>query len=190
MKIKYAEYGGITETDSRKMRWYMKDIGDPLPGLGQWTPPRLEQYLGDGKRKRKPAPIGDAPSSGPNRIISQRAADALRDIWDKHALLYPVILDDDPNTPYYMVVCQTVIDCLDVANSTGKGRLFGGPDYFVSIHTWSFFEDRVGDNDLFMLPYSDSELYVTERFKERVVAAKLKGFCLARESWDDKPFIS
>ena len=49
-------------------------------------------------------------------LISQRAADALRDIWNKHAILYPVKLNDSPDN-YYMVKVITMLDCLDESSS-------------------------------------------------------------------------
>lgn len=187
---KYAEYGGCTEADDRKRRWFDPIIGDPLPPLSGWQSPCLTQYLGGGTKKRKPKPIGDAPSSGVLNLISQRAADALRDIWDRHALLYPVDLDD-ASAPYYMVVVQTEIDALDRERSTGKLQKYGAtPELFGVIHEWVFNEAQLGGNVLFRLPDSKTTTYVTEAFKERVLAANLDGFCLKRNFWEEKPFIS
>lgn len=187
---KYADYGGCTNTDERKMNWSDSLIGTALPSLSAWAPPRLTQYLGGGRKPRKPKPIGDAPGSGLCNLISQRAADALRDVWDRHALLYPVALDDAPE-PYYMVVVQTVIDALDRERSVGNLQKYGPtPDLFASIDEWVFHEDQLGDAVLFRLPDSKTAMYVTEAFRDRVVAAKLKGFCLKRSFWEEKPFIS
>src|SRR5690606_21904992 len=134
-----------------------------------WEPPRLTQYLGGGKKKRKPKPVSDAPSSGRLNLISQRAADALRDVWDRHTLLYPVILDDAPE-PYYMAVVQTVIDALDRERSSGKLQKYGPtPDLYAVIHEWVFHEDQLGDALLFRLPDSKTTMYVTEEFKSRVL---------------------
>lgn len=187
---KYAGYLGATDEDERKVNWCIPSLGDPLPPLAEWQPPHLEQYLGE-KGKRKPRPIGDSPSSGAVQLISQRAVDALRDIWDRHALLYPVILADAPEQPYFMVVAQTVLDCLDREKSVGKTQKYGPtPDLFAVIHNWVFDEACVGDADVFRLPDSNTSIYVSERFKERVVAAKLKGFQLKTEFWEEKPFVS
>jgi hypothetical protein len=187
---KYAGYLGVGPADEAKMDWHPALPSSVLPPLSQWEPPRLAQYLGQGKKPRKPKPIGDAPGSGLCNLISQRAADALSDIWDRHALLYPVVLDDAPD-PYYMVVVQTVIDALDRERSVGKLQKYGPtPDLFAVIDEWVFHEDQLGDAMLFRLPDSKTAMYVTEVFKNRVVAAKLKGFCLKRSFWEEKPFIS
>jgi hypothetical protein len=187
---KYAGYLGINPADKDKMDWHPALPSSSLPPLSQWEPARLSQYLGEGKKSRKPKPIGDAPAAGLCNLISQRAADALRDIWDRHALLYPVVLDDAPE-PYYMVVVQTVIDALDRERSVGKLQKYGPtPNLFAVINEWVFREDQLGDAELFRLPDSKTAMYVTEAFKERVVAAKLKGFCFKRSFWEEDPFIS
>ena len=109
---KYAGYHGKTKEDDRKVAWNVLGVGDPLPPLSEWKTPLLTQYLGE-KGKRRPRKIGDSPSVGAPTLISQKAADALRDIWERHAILYPVCLDDAPGEMYYMVIVKTVLDCLD-----------------------------------------------------------------------------
>ena len=193
--MKYAGYLGITKQDERKLCWYDDLLGDPLPDLSNWETPRLVQYLGEGKKKRKPGIVGDSPSSASLNLISQNAADALTDIWDRHALLYPVILDDVPNMPYYMVVVQTELpfEALDREKSTGKPVKYGpyaNQGFFAPIETWVFDQTIVSDNDLFSIPDTQVNYFVSERFKQRVIEAGLQGFCLRREFWEEKPFIS
>lgn len=193
--MKYADYGGASDAEERQMCWHDNLIGDPLPSLEDWKTPRLTQYLGE-KGTRKPGIVGDSPSSGSLNLISQRALDTLQDIWDRHALLYPVILDDMPETPYYMVVVQTELpfEALDREKSTGKPVKFGpraNQGYFAPVEKWVFNKDVVGNNDLFSIPDgAPPNYYVSERFKQRVIDAGLKGFCLRREFWEEKPFIS
>lgn len=188
--MKYADYGGLTKADDRKLYWTDELSGDPLLPLDQCAPPRLEQYLGDGKKKRKPAKIGDAPNAGSTHLINQRAADALRDVWERDVLLYPVILEDSPEI-HYMVVAKHVINCLDREKSTGPRHTYGPtPDLFASLHEWVFDEAALGEHDVFRLPDSPTTYYVTERFKQRVIDAGLKGFCLNQRAWEEKPFIS
>ena len=191
--LKYAEYGGKTEEDEAAISWNSPALGTPLPPLSQWKTPTLVQYIGD-RRIRKPRIIADVVSTGGIHLISQKAADALHDIWDKHATLYPVLLEDKPEEPYYMVVVHTVIDCLDREQSIGSKALEetarGQKGYFDTVTEWVMREEEIGDNELFVLPDSDTEIYTTEAFKQRVLQAGLTGFCFVRYFDDDKPFIS
>ena len=192
--LKYAEYGGKTEEDEAAISWNSPALGKPLPPLSQWKTPTLVQYIGD-RRIRKPRIIADAVSTAGIHLISQKAADALHDIWDKHATLYPVLLEDKPEEPYYMVVMHTVIDCLDREQSIGSKALEeterGQKGYFDSLGEWVMREEEIGDNELFVLPDSDTEIYTTEAFKQRVLQAGLTGFGFAKTRYfDDEPFIS
>ena len=183
---KYAEYSGKTDEDERKISWDVPGVGDPLPPLSEWKTPLLTQYLGE-KGKRKPRKIGDSPSVGLPNLISQKAADALRDIWDRHAILYPVRLDDAPGVMYYMVIVKTVLDCLDESASRvakdHKGRI-------RTIYDWVFKDGCLDDSDLFRLPYNEAIYYVSERFKVRVIEAGLKGFVFKTHFWERNPFTS
>ena len=183
---KYAEYSGKTEEDDRKIAWNVPGVGDPLPPLSEWKTPLLTQYLGE-KGKRKPRKIGDSPSVGAPNLISQKAADALRDIWDRHAILYPVCLDDAPGVMYYMVIVKTVLDCLDESASRvakdHKGRI-------RTIYDWVFKDGCLDDSDLFRLPYNEAIYYVSERFKARVIEAGLRGFVFKTHFWERNPFTS
>ena len=192
--LKYAEYGGKTEEDEAAISWDSPILGTPLPPLSQWKTPTLVQYIGD-RRIRKPRIIADAVSTGGIHLISQKAADALHDIWDKHATLYPVLLEDKPEEPYYMVVMHTVIDCLDREQSIGSKALEeterGQKGYFDSLGEWVMREEEIGDNELFVLPDSNTAIYTTEAFKQRVLQAGLTGFGFAKTRYfDDEPFIS
>lgn len=51
---KYAGYVGVSPEDEKKMCWDIPSIGQPLPALDDWETPLLTQYLGDGKKLRKP----------------------------------------------------------------------------------------------------------------------------------------
>ena len=183
---KYAEYSGKTDEDERKISWDVPGVGDPLPPLSEWKTPLLTQYLGE-KGKRKPRKIGDSPSVGLPNLISQKAADALGGIWDRHAILYPVRLDDAPGEMYYMVIVKTVLDCLDESASRvakdHKGRI-------RTIYDWVFKDGCLDDSDLFRLPYNEAIYYVSERFKARVIEAGLRGFVFKTHFWERNPFTS
>lgn len=176
---KYAEYEGSTPEDEKKICWNIPVLGEPLPPLVNWIMPVLTQY----KKHRK---IGDSLSSGSVMLISKKAVDALKDIWDKHAILYPVKLDDI-NDIYYMVKIITIIDCLDEsASKTTKDR----KGYIRVVHEWVLRNNDADDVDLFVFPYDETTYYVSERFKNRVIKAGLKGFTLKVNFWDKKPFVS
>lgn len=183
---KYAGYVGVSPEDEKKMCWDIPSIGQPLPALDDWETPLLTQYLGDGKKLRKPKKIGDSPSAGLPMLISQRAADALRDIWNKHAILYPVKLNDSPDN-YYMVKVITMLDCLDESSSkvvkNHKGMI-------RSVEQWKFKPQCLGGADLFVLPYHEAVYYVSDVFRCRVVAAGLKGFVFKNSFWEVDPFTS
>ena len=146
----------------------------------------VNSILGRKRKKKAPKDWRFAFCGSPN-LISQKAADALRDIWDRHAILYPVRLDDAPGVMYYMVIVKTVLDCLDESASQvakdHKGRI-------RSVYDWVFKDGCLDDSDLFHLPYNKSAYYVSERFKARVIEAGLKGFAFHTHFWDSKPFTS
>lgn len=188
--MKYAEYGGKTEQDCECVLWESLVLGKPLPPLEQWVTPTLVQYLNGRKKLKK---VTDCVE-GSRHFINQKAADALSDIWDKHATLYPVILEDRPDEPYYMVVVHTVIDCIDREKSVGTINDFEDDErcgYFDLIREWVFREEEIGDNLMFVLPDNPATIYVTEQFiKQRIVDAGLKGFGFRKTFFDETPFIS
>ena len=187
----YAGYVGKSPNDERRLLWYDDLLGAPLVELREWSPPTVVQYLGDDRKKRKPAPIGDAPRSSQLNMVSQAGASALADIFARHAKLYPVILDDASDAPYFMVIPTTEIDCIDREQSTGKLAKYGpNPHMFAVVEEWVFRENEIGEADMFVLPDSPTTTYVSERFKQRVIEAGLKGFCLKRYFWEEDPFIS
>jgi hypothetical protein len=182
---KYAGYLGKAEADERKMRWYDTLMGDPLPDLGRWVPPNLEQYL---PGKAKPKVIGDSPASALVNLISQKAAAELSEFFRGHAELYPVkLMDSEEN--YFMVVAKQYPDVLDRSKSSGMESSFK-PGLFCLVERWVFFEDRVKELDVFAIPDCPTTIYVSERFKQRVIASKLKGFCFKTFFEEQKPFIS
>ena len=182
-----AEYTGMTEQSTRAIRWCAGDLGDPLPPTSNWRAPSLTQYRG-ANGKRKPRPVTDCVVSGPVNFVSEKAVRSLNDIWDRHTNLYPVQLEDS-GTNYFMVVVTTVLDCIDRENSTGPLQKYGPtPELFASVHTWQFDEDCVGEADLFVLPDSPTNIFVSDRFKERVADSGLTGFTLRSSFWDPSPW--
>jgi hypothetical protein len=187
----YPGYMGVTDADQNRIDWYDDFMGEPLPeNYKDWTVPTLEQYLGEGRKKRKPLPIGDAPTAVQTNLISEKAIKPLKEILDKHASLYPVVLSDDPEGIYYMVVCRTIIDCLDRKASVGKLGRASNPEYFAHIDNWVFNKDCIRNNHMFVLPDDESSIFVSEHFKQIVVDSGLKGFCFKTEFCEESPFTS
>lgn len=185
-----ADYVGKNEDDDRKLNWDDRFRGLPLPSVEEWEAPTLTQYRGE-NGTRALRDVTDSSSSASSNIVSELAAKKLAAFWEKHATLYPVKLDDVPSQAYYLVVVTTELQCLDREASTGKLQKYGPtPDLFAYVERWHFDEDCVGDNDVFTIPDSKTQIYVTERFKKSVHDAGLKGFCLRREFWDPEPWIS
>lgn len=190
---KYASYIGKSEKDEAAITWYSPVLGTPLPPLSQWETPTLVQFIGENGNKI-PKIISDCVSSSSIRLINQKAVDALKDIWDKHATLHPVILEDKADESYYMVV-HTLIDCLDrekfIGSKFDEQTERGKKGYFTSIIEWVMCEEEIGDNELFVLPDKPTPIYLTETFKQRVLAAGLTGFGFTETRYfDDKPFIT
>ena len=186
---KYAEFTPVDESDERKVYWTTVGVGDPLPPLQDWEPAQLTEYRGDGPKLRKSRKLPDCDG----RYISHKAKEALSDIWDKHVSLYPVFVQEAPDPRYYMMVCQTVLDCLDLEKSEFARRSNGVP--YLLKH-WVFDESAVGDAEIFRFvdrfPKSAMgyENYVSEEFVRRVTEAKLTGFCFWKFFGDPKPILT
>ncbi len=185
---KSAGYIGKSECDDKKVKWYNQILGTPLISLDDWSPPLLVQFLGkESTRLKELNPVTDSVSSSLVHIISQRAVDELKDIWLRHALLYPVKLEDRKGENFYMVVVNTVLDCLDREKSRGPLNKYGSKrGLFAYVEEWVFDEDCLGDADLFVIPDSATITYVSDRFKQRVIDAELKSFCLKTHYWEDE----
>jgi len=187
-KEKFVHYIGVTEEDDAKLSWHDPIMGLPLVNLPDWNPPRVHQSKLGRKKRIDP---GDAPMSRVVNLISRRAADELKDIWERHATLYPLEITDNEDEELFMVVVKSEIDGLDREKSTGRLQKYGPtPDLFATVLTWVFNEDIIGDADLFVLPDSPKIIYASEEFKRRVSEAGLKGFCLKTHFEEINPWVS
>jgi len=192
---KYAEYGGKGDGDQRAVRWFDPLLGDPLPGVDNWSPPSLLQYLGDGKKKRALKTIGDFPGGSANSFIKKEAAERLSSFLDKTADLYPVNLMDDLDNEYFLVHIKNELpfDSLMRNVSIGKPVKYGpkaNQGYFSPLEKWVFDDSYLVGQDIFVLPDSAYTIYVSERFKDAVIDAGLKGFVFQQEFWDENPIIT
>ena len=173
----YPIYRGRTKLEEVVMRDFL-DF-KPVPPLSDWQPLTLTLY----ESSPKPHKPGDCMHAG-GILISQRAADALHDIWQKHAVLYPVFLENAEGQ-FYLVRAATVLDCLNHEQSEF--------DRYGMLRRWVFDENAVGDADFFWLNEPSLFLlhpFVSEGFKQRVKQARLKGFCFEACFGDPKAWVS
>lgn len=163
----------------------------PLVNKETYKPIEFELFEGEGEDKRKTRGIADFISNTSAHILSERAVDALSDLWEKYGELYPITVKGYDN-PYYVFFPTNVVDCLDYEKSTLKGEGYKWDLYhrrFSVLLKFVFHEDKVGDNTMFTLPDEPyGTIYVNETFKERVKKAKLKGIALYKEFFDPKPW--
>ena len=184
------DYIGSDDASDAKISWCDDLSGAPLVHTNDWVPPMLKQYLGD-KGKRAPLEFNDVGSTVSGFIISANAATLLADIWNRHATLYPVQLQGEGGGPFHMVVINTVLDCLDRERSRGPLQKYGPtPDLFAYLDEWVFDKDCVEEAEIFVIPDSPTIVYASERFKERVIEAGLKGVCLRKTWWDENEWHS
>ncbi len=179
-----VDFVGSTESDDRWLLWHDPLLGEPLPDLEDWTPP---QVVCRGARRVNT----DAPMSRLVNLVSAKAAEVLSDIWSRHAILYPLVTADASDDSFFMVVVKTQLDCIDRQKSQGPLQKYGStPDLFANVESWVFDTGIIGDADAFVLPDSSTTVYVSERFKNRVVESGLRGFCLKTRFWEEDPWVS
>ena len=135
----------------------------------KWTPPTLRIYAGDiadGK------PAGDFPnliSFIP--VFSKRALNVLGDLLADSGEILPLLCSEGS---YYAFNVTRMIDALDETTSferfESSGRVCG-------ILQHQFNADKVEGLVIFKMPYMHkSDVYVTDRFVDRVREANLQGF--------------
>lgn len=135
-----------------------------------------------GDAEKQPMALGDFHRfNGCCRLFSARAVDALSLSQVGH--LFSVELEGRSDR-FYWYWSTTVIDCLDELRTKRVLSQIDEP---------FFFEDRIGDAEIFVTPDEDKfqrTVYVTESFREKIKKAKLKGFALKRTLFDPKPWKS
>ena len=162
--------------------------GHPWPDLATWVPLRGIEYCGegeDGKPLRPSAPLADVTGIGGWLAVSQQFVNVLGDVLGRYGTLYPVDLDHRGHVyRYYCYACTNIVDCLDSVNSKGM-RYREHPDRFRVLDHPIFLDEKIGDNEIFVLPCMEKgAVYVTERFKERIASAKLTGVQLYMERFN------
>lgn len=158
------------------VRWVDEDYGELQLQFGKnavnaiWPTPILIRALNPEDDPKQQ--LGDCPhhTYGNVLVFSRRAIDDLRDLLNPEDEVLPL---DSQLGEFYAVNILKKIDCLDVSNSEvwrfpSSGRI-GRVDRFA------FHEDRVAA-DIFRIHELTGECFVTQRFVDRIMKAKLEGF--------------
>jgi len=188
-----SKYAGLTEADENNHDLFqfapIPTWPKKLPPKSEWQPLELVVFEGEGSDRRRTAGLGDFIGACPAHVISEKAADALSDLWERYGELYPVLVKGYSDK-FYVFYPTNVVDCLDYERSAYKGQGSERARFDVLLE-FVFFEEAVGDNIIFTLPdHPHDKIYVTETFKERVKKAKLKGLQLDKKFFDPKPWKS
>jgi hypothetical protein len=120
----------------------------------------------------KSCPKGDFPSLIPSvPVFSRRALEHLQDLLEGNGEAFRVIIAGDE---YFLFNVTRVVDALDESRSELR-RFDDGTVYFIGNHT--FFMDKLVGLAIFRIPQlTDSDIFVTDTFVERVNSARLNGF--------------
>jgi hypothetical protein len=140
------------------------------PQAERWQPVRVERFAADDAgREDKPA---DLPWFTAHALVLRRnAVEALRDMLEPGGEFLPLATDD--GVELWLFHATRTIDALDVERSDVWRFADSGRIYFVAAPV--FYPERVRGVDFFRLPLHGSEIFVGERFVDRVRAAGLTG---------------
>ena len=132
-----------------------------------WSPVAVRRVRMDERSEFKPSAF---PWLGADTLIMRRVAvEALRDLFDANGELLPLSTDDGVEL---FVFNAQVRDALDEAKSTVMK--VPGTNRIMRVTKAVFIDSVLADADMFRLPHRMSATYVSERFVERVKAAKLE----------------
>ena len=140
---------------------------DGTPRLGTWKPVPVRRVRGS---KREAFRASDLPYVGSALILRRSAVDALRDMLDAHGELLP--LQDEGGVELYVFNVQD-LDALDEARSTIN--YVEGTNRICYVKKPVFVKSAVAGIDIFTLSRRLGHIYFSDRFVERVKAAKLNG---------------
>lgn len=141
---------------------------DGHPRNENWNPIAVQRLRPFETSECKPSdsPLADRPSS----CHAQSAVDAVRDILNSHGEILPLASGDRVELFVFNAI---VIDALDEAHSVIVR--FPNSDRIMAIEKAAFRSSAVHNTDIFRLRHGSSPTYVSERFVNRVDAAKLQG---------------
>jgi hypothetical protein len=144
------------------------ESGLPIERLaGRWGRPRA---LG------KVKPFNDHPMIDYCPCFSKRACEALGDLLAGNGELLPV---DTISGEYFIFHVTKVIDLLDLEKSDIKFR-HEHPKIALEVERFVIRQGIEIDAPIFKIPQLVREAFVTDEFYNRVLEAKLNGFCFYR----------
>jgi hypothetical protein len=132
-----------------------------------WKPPRVQRVRPTRRSGNKPAEL---PYGHTGFFMRRSAVDALKDVLDAHGEVLPLATDDD--VELFVLNVRGVLDALDMDRSEIH-RIEGTAA--VSIRKHVFIESAIRSVEMFRIPLDPNIIYFTDRFVQRVKAAKLKG---------------
>ena len=181
-----AGFVDLDEDNARYSQAYEGPHERPWPDLETWVPLRGFEYCGegeDGRPLRKSSPLADITCLGGWIAVSSRFVEELGEILRKFGRLYPIDLNHRGAIHrYYCYACTNVVDCLDPVNSKGM-RDRDNPNRFRLLSKPAFFEDRIGANEIFVVPYlQKGHIFVTDAFLKRLQATRLTGVELYKDA--------
>jgi uncharacterized protein DUF1629 len=139
-----------------------------------WKPIRVQRVRAYWNEAFRPA---DFPWYGDDILVMRRSAvEALRDMLDAHGEVLP--LETEDGIELYAFNAR-VIDALDKERSSLM--YFGDEGRILHVKKAVFTPSAVQGVDMFRVPTGTSSTYVSERFVERVQAAKLTGLTFTEE---------
>jgi hypothetical protein len=143
-------------------------MNSPALRAPNWIPPSVELGAGDDYQRSDKS---DFPYLASNvLLLREKAVNALADMLLRHGELLPVRADDGSAMQLYHTTC--FVDALNRKASEiryfDSGRIMG---------VWRavLLPEPIAGLDAFRLSSHSSPLYVSQSFKDRVEAAKLKG---------------
>jgi hypothetical protein len=151
----------VADPDERA-RLEALSAGEPAAAWAPVTVVRADRLPGDGER-----PLADlAPVGLPVPVFSLRAAEALGDLLAPHGELLPLA-----GLPYAAFNVTTVLDALDEQRS----KLIRHAGRVMQVSRFELRPERLGAPIFRLATIPRSDPFVTEAFRERVLAAGLTG---------------
>ncbi len=158
--------------DSDVGRFHRSFIGKSM--INDWDPIWIEEVKINSKKY-------DACTFGSHPLFNEKAVEALRDLMAGKVEILPYLHKSEK---YFAINVINMTDCLDIPNSDVV--IDKKYNFIKDIRRFSFIETLVADETIFKIPQRKGTLtLVTDRFRDRVIEAKLTGFEFW-ELWDSE----